>query len=184
MATCLLVIDLIPDFLKSLDAARCTALIERTNELVHVVRAADQPIIWVRQEFAADLSDAYLEMREKDFRIAIAGTPGALFDPRLDRLPGEPTIVKKRYSAFFGTDLDVILGRRFVDEVIVAGVNTHACVRTSAIDAYQRDLRVILAVECMESYDARHAETSLRYMDGKIGRALTNQQIEAHFGGR
>ena len=86
-------------------------------------------------------------------------------------------IVKKRYSAFFGTNLDDLLGRLGCTQIIVAGINTHACVRTTVIDAYQRDYDVILARDCIESHDKEHHETTWRYMDGKLGRGMSNAQI-------
>ena len=55
-----------------------------------------------------------------------------------------------------------------IDTVVLAGINTHACVRTTAIDAYQRDLDVIIPREAVGSYDRNHEAMSLRYMDGKI----------------
>jgi isochorismate hydrolase len=51
---------------------------------------------------------------------------------------------------------------------VLAGVNTHACVRMTAIDAYQRDLDVIIPREAVGSYDRDHADMSLRYMEGAI----------------
>lgn len=179
MTACLMPIDLIGDFLAHLDSTEVERILGRTNALVAAFRQVGLPVIWVRQEFAPDLSDAFLEMREREIRTAIAGTPGAQLDPRLDVLPQDIVIVKKRYSAFYGTDLDAALARLGVDELVLAGVNTHACIRMAAIDAYQRDLKVILAAECLGSHDAEHAAVSLRYMDGKIGRALGNAEILA-----
>ena len=57
----------------------------------------------------------------------------------MDFAPWDPVIVKKRYSAFSKTDLEDVLQRLMPDELVLAGINTHACVRTTAIDAYQRD---------------------------------------------
>jgi nicotinamidase-related amidase len=99
----------------------------------------------VRQEFALDLSDAFLEMRKRGIRSSIAGTEGARLDPRLDVGEGDPVIVKKRYSAFHGTNLDDLLAARGIGEIVLAGVNTHACIRMAAIDAYQRDLKVTVS---------------------------------------
>jgi maleamate amidohydrolase len=48
-------------------------------------------------------------------------------------------IIKKRYSGFYGTTLDETLARLAPDAIILAGINTHACIRTTAVDAYQRD---------------------------------------------
>lgn len=175
-----MIIDLLQDYLRQHEAHRVQRLIECTNELIHLFRGAELPIIWVRQEFAPDLSDAFLEMRERGIRIAIAGTEGAQIDSRLDWNETDVTIVKKRYSAFFGTPLDDVLGRLGATELVLAGLNTHACIRTAAIDAYQRDLKVVLAAECMSSYDEEHAAISLRYMNGKIARVMTNREIREH----
>ena len=69
------------------------------------------------------------------------------------------------------------------DAVILAGVNTHACIRTTAIDAYQRDGRVVLAADCIGSYDQEHHEVSLRYMKGKIAEVTGNGEIRAALDG-
>ena len=177
MARSLIIIDLIGDCLRPLRLGVADRLIDATNDLVAVFRRHRLPVIWVRQEFAPDLSDAFLEMRKRGIRASIAGTDGARLDPRLDVERGDPVIVKKRYSAFHGTDLDDLLARSGTDEIVLAGVNTHACIRTAAIDAYQRDLEVVLATDCLASYDEEHARVSLRYMDGKIARTMSNSEI-------
>lgn len=60
---------------------------------------------------------------------------------------------------------------------MLAGINTHACVRMTAIDAYQRDIRVILGLDALDSYDEAHAQVSLDYMSGKIATAMTTEEI-------
>jgi isochorismate hydrolase len=63
----------------------------------------------------------------------------------------------------------------------VAGVNTHACVRMTAIDAYQRDLDVIIPKEAVGSYDRIHGDMSLRYMDGKIASIVSIAELASRF---
>jgi len=132
------------------------------------MRSASLPVIWVWQEFEPDLRDAFPEMRAKGIHIAIKGTEGCHILRELSLAPSDRAIVKKRYSAFFGTDLDGILREIEPDAIILAGINTHACIRTTAIDAYQRDWPVILAPGCIDSYDRKHHEISLGYMRDKI----------------
>ena len=86
-------------------------------------------------------------------------------------------MTKKRYSAFFGTSLDETLCSYQCKRVIVAGVNTHACIRTTVVDAYQRDYDVILASDCIDSADAEHHDVSLRYMEGKLATSVRNTDI-------
>ncbi len=175
----LMVIDLTNDFLAAWDKDRRAELITATNDLVEHFRATGRPVIWVRQDFKADLSDAFLEMRDGNVKLNIMGTVGAELDGRLESRDGDILIVKKRYSPFFGTELDTVLAEQGIGSLAIAGINTHACVRMAAVDAYQRDMRVILASEAIDSYDEEHARVSLKYMDGKIGRVLDNEAIKA-----
>jgi nicotinamidase-related amidase len=115
-------------------------------------------------------------MRKHNLHVTMAGTDGCEMLPELDHRPSDKTIGKKRYSAFFDTDLDETLKRLRPDLVVVAGINTHACVRTTVIDAYQRDYAVVLATECIASYDKAHHDITKRYLDGAIARLLPNRE--------
>jgi len=175
----LIVIDMLVDYFDRLLAlsSQRDRLVAGINGLARGFRSSGQPVIWVRQEFKADLSDAFLETRRLGIRITIEGTEGARILPELERGERDLEIVKKRYSAFFGTDLDQVLSRLKPRTLVVAGINTHACVRATAIDAYQRDYDVILASDCIGSHDAEHHDVTLRYLDGKMARLLSNQEI-------
>jgi nicotinamidase-related amidase len=175
----LIVIDMLNDFLDNWEPAHRQRLVEAINELVHTMRGYSHPILWVRQEFEPDLRDAFPEMKAKGIHITIKGTAGCQIIPELDFAASETVIVKKRYSAFFGTGLDETLGHLRPDAIILAGINTHACIRTTAIDAYQRDWPVVLALDCIDSYDREHHEISLRYVKDKLAPVLTNREIES-----
>jgi nicotinamidase-related amidase len=175
----LLIIDMLNDFFQQhpqLSEQR-TDLVASINTLVQGFRSHGQSVIWIRQEFAPDLSDGFLEMRKHNLRVTIAGTEGCQILPELDHRPTDKTIVKKRYSAFFGTELDETLRLLEPDLLVVAGINTHACVRTTVIDAYQRDYEVVLATECIASYDEAHHEITKHYLGGAIARLLPNTAI-------
>lgn len=174
----LIVIDMLNDFLDRWDADERAGLIGHTNHLIAVFRELTFPVIWVRQAFKPDLSDAYLIMRDKKISVTIEGTRGSQIDDDLDCRPSDTIVIKKRYSAFFGTNLDDVLNQHGPALLVLAGVNTHACIRTTAIDAYQRDYRVVLARDCTGSYDHEHARISLDYMDGKIASVMANTEIE------
>ncbi|MGA7693374.1 MAG: isochorismatase family cysteine hydrolase [Candidatus Sulfotelmatobacter sp.] len=182
MRPVLIVIDMLHDFLESWEPDRKEGLVHSINELVSVMRSLGHPVIWVRQEFEPDLRDAFPEMRAKGIRITIKGTKGCEIISELDPVPSDTIIVKKRYSAFYGTTLDEILVRLAPDALILAGINTHACIRTTAIDAYQRDWPVILATDCIDSYDREHHEISLRYMRDKIAAVMSNEEIRSVLG--
>jgi nicotinamidase-related amidase len=179
MSAALIVVDMLNDFFERSPvlAAQRSRLVASTNALVRAFRATGLPVVWVRQEFAPDLHDAFLDMRATNTSITIAGTAGCELLPELERLPADGVIVKKRYSAFFGTELDARLSSIRPDVLVIAGVNTHACVRMTAIDAYQRDYDVIIAADAVASNDPEHHDVTLRYLDGKIARVLPTADV-------
>ena len=75
--------------------------------------------------------------------------------------------------------MEELLRQDGIERLIIAGVNTHACVRMAVIDAYQRDYGVILASDCIDSWDPEHHRITLQYLSGKISTPLQNQEIAA-----
>lgn len=179
--TPLLIIDMLNDFFQQDNhLAVCRSdLVRAINMLAAQFRSHGQQVIWVRQEFAPDLHDAFLEMRRRNLHVTLAGTNGCEILPDLDRHPDDIVLTKKRYSAFFGTRLEDILKGIDARTLVIGGINTHACVRTSVIDAYQRDYDVVVATDCTASYDMTHHDVTLRYFNGKIARCMSNAQIVA-----
>jgi len=172
--TAILVVDMVGDMFASEELGRQrSAMVSATNALTGAARGSGCPIVWIRQEYEPDLSDAPLEHKRRGIHSTIAGTPGAELLPGLIVRPEDHMLVKKRYSGFFETDLDDYLHQQRISRIVVAGVNTHACVRMSAIDAYQRDYDVVIVRDCVGSYDRQHHDISLRYLNGKIAQVIT-----------
>lgn len=161
------VIDMLNDCFghAELDRRR-EALCSSINRLTAFARGNGFPVIWVRQEFEADLSDAFLDMKRENIRMFIKGTLGARILDELKRSDSDIEIVKKRFSMFHGTHLESLLQELDADPLVFAGVNTHACIRMAAIDAYQRDFQVIVVRDCVASKDLEHHEITLDYLDG------------------
>ncbi|MEA2003825.1 MAG: isochorismatase family cysteine hydrolase [archaeon] len=180
MRPAVIVIDMQNDFfcdepLKGLKAS----LVENINCLTLLSRDKKIPVLWVRQEYKADFSDVNLNDKKTGRKITVEGTFGAEILSELDRSEDETVIVKKRYSAFFGTDFDKVIDGLGIDTLVLCGVNTHACVRTTLIDAFQRDIEVIVAKDCVGSWNSLHQDISLEYFEKNMSvRVLSNSEIE------
>ena len=174
-------VDLLEDFFsKPPLSERRAAISIAVNDLASFARENDFPVVWVRQEFESDLSDAFKSMRESGTRITIRGTPGCDVIKEIERRPGDIEVVKKRYSAFFGTQLARLLEGLRCSHLVVGGVHTHACVRATAIDGFQMDYDIILAVDSIASYDDEYHRESIRYLAQSIGRPMTNGEVREY----
>jgi maleamate amidohydrolase len=177
-ATAIIIVDVQNDFFSdekmSHDKNR---LAGKVNELTQMGRLSGVPIIWVRQEFKKDLSDAYVGVIRNNIRITIEGEYGSELLPELRIDKSDIKIVKKRYSAFFGTDLRKLLDEKGVRRLIVAGVKTYSCVRMTAIDAYQMDYDVIIASDCLAKVGDLHDDITIKFLSKHIATVMTNNGI-------
>lgn len=165
MAAALLVIDMQNDFcLPSADlfVAGAPAIAANVRAAVDGFRAAGLPVIWVLRRHRADGSDVD-RSRQGLFaeRPFLVDSPGADLIDGLQPLSAEPIVLKRRWSAFFGTDLDILLRRRGIDRLYLAGVQTPNCIRTTACDANALDYACLVLSDATASATPAVQEANL-----------------------
>src|SRR5579875_857462 len=109
-------------------------------------RGAGDPVFFICDRHLAD---------DSEFRVwpahCVAGTPGAEVIAPLAPVAGERLVPKRRYSGFFGTDLDLALRERGVDDLLLTGVCTNICVLYTAADARMRGYQVAVRRDAVAS---------------------------------
>ena len=124
---------------------------------VETAREKGIPVFFVKRLYRADGSDVELTRWAGWRDGGRAMTPGsagpisAEAPEGLRPLPGDYNIIKPRWSAFFQTELDLILRRLGVRTVILTGTTTPNCVRTTAYDANALDYNVVVLSDCCSS---------------------------------
>ena len=112
------------------------------------------------------------------FQALLLDGPGTEFHPKAAPVGDESIITKHRVSAFYATELELLLRTMKVDRVLIAGVATDLTVEAAARDAHDRDFRVTVVSDCCAAAcDADH-EKSLRTL-GKIARICVAEQLSA-----
>ncbi len=84
----------------------------------------------------------------------------------------EIEIVKRRYSAFFATELALFLNEQGITRVILCGVKTNVCVRATAQDAFANGFEVVVVGEATNSNRDHLGAASLEDIDRYIGRVV------------
>ena len=104
----------------------------------------------------------------------------AEFMPPVAPASAEPVVVKKRYSGFYATDLELVLRSLGVETLFVGGVNTNNCVLHTCFDAHARDLRVILLEDACGSMNG-HAfhEAAVKQVEAAIGWVMSVEEFAA-----
>jgi biuret amidohydrolase len=83
----------------------------------------------------------------------VDGDQGIEIYDELKPLPHEVVIKKRRYSAFYGTDLDIILRSSGMEAVIITGVTTENCCHATARDALFHNYGVIFLSDATGTFD-------------------------------
>ena len=154
-----LVVDMLNDFLEPTGAMPLPdgqRLYEPIERLLAAARAHGSAVIWVCDTHPPD--DREFEKRTVH---CLAGTWGAQVVDALAPPDGEYLVRKRRYSGFYETDLDLRLRELGVEHVIVTGVVTNICVRSTAHDAFFRGYDVTVVEDCVAATGEREQESSL-----------------------
>lgn len=130
--------------------------LSRLAEAIGAAHAASLPVIYVTVGFRPGYPE--VSERNKGF-AAIAGTgrftstdPGAEIHPAVAPTPDDVIVVKKRVSAFAGSDLDVVLRGLGADSLVLAGIATSGVVLSTVRQAADLDYRLtVLADGCLDS---------------------------------
>jgi nicotinamidase-related amidase len=125
-------------------------------------REAGAPVIHVIRSHRSDGWDAErfrTPMFTDGSGMCVEQTWGMQPVDRLYPQGGEPVVLKRRFSGFLGTELDLLLRRARIEKLVVSGVSLHASVRQSAVDAVSLDYDVVIAEDAVATAvpDTRHA---------------------------
>lgn len=159
----------VPALLRLIDEAR------RAGVLVIFVQAIYDP------EY---LSDA---MRERNARLnmeiprCLTGSWGADFY-RVAPQPGEPVIIKHRYSAMVGPELPALLERRGIRSLLLTGIATDTCVESAGRDAYFRDYYVTLVEDCCGAASEEDHRGALKRFNRDYGPVVQSHDVMAIWG--
>ncbi len=178
----LLIIDMQNAFLEPgamLETPMGRDLIAPLSRLIAECRKLAVPIIWIRLDGSAPygglLLDKYPPLREQ--RVLFRGTHSfelfsGLPTPRKDDFH----VVKHKYDAFHGTDLDTLLRNIGADTVIITGVTTNCCCESTARSAFEHDYKVAFTSDGTAAFETRLHEATLGTVRELFGRVLTIEE--------
>jgi biuret amidohydrolase len=121
----------------------------RVRRVLDAARAAGVPVVWIQEVHKPSLIDIGRELDGAEGPHCIEGEDGTEIAAWLDPRPEEFIVRKRRYSAFFGTELEIVLKAHKADTLLLVGGLTDVCIHYTAVDAHQHDYRVRVLTDCV-----------------------------------
>ncbi len=171
MRRALVVVDMIEDFVHEGGALYCGPSMAKIVPVIQRelarARSADEPVVYLTDEHLPD--DAEFAQFPPH---ALKGSNGARIVPELAPRAGDAVIPKRRFSGFFGTDLDITLRERGVDTVRLVGDCTNICVLYTAADARNLGYAVEVVRDGVTSFDLEAHADALRELEKTLGATI------------
>ncbi len=180
MKPILLLIDLQQDYLRAPGIEPAAGfLIERCAALLRACRQRQIPVVhvWTTVDRRPDTRMPHWVHAGK-WRC-VRETPGHQPPPELQPTASEPIAHKRFFSAFGAPTLAAILRESGADTLWLAGVHLHACLRATALDAYQHGFQVTIVDDAVGSDDPVHAAITRRYLASRGARFCSVAELLA-----
>lgn len=164
--TALLLMDFQAEVIPMFERAAQT--VARAAELAAAARAAGLPIVYVTIGFRPGYPE--INPRNATFTTMaqtgrfIVGTPGAEVAAALHPAAGDLVVVKRRVSAFAGTDMEIVLRAKGIETLILSGIATSGVVLSTLRHAADADYRAIVVEDACADRD----EEVHRVLTGKV----------------
>jgi biuret amidohydrolase len=136
----------------------------RIRELAGAARARGVPVVFVQEVHKRTLGDFGRELDGAEGVHCLEGDPATELADGLQPLPEEYLIRKRRYSAFFATELELVLKSYGARTLVLVGALTDVCVHYTFADAHQHDYHCHVVTDCVGGSSRRAHDAALEAM--------------------
>lgn len=137
---------------------------QNAPKIIQFFRDNKIPVIQIREVHRADMCDFGRELDGVEGIHCLEGTKAVDYNPKTKPEGNDYVISKRRYSAFMGTDLDILLQCLHVDTLFLIGGLTDVCVHFTAVDAHQLNYHFYVVSDCVTGSSRKAHEFALLNM--------------------
>ncbi len=158
----------------------------RVRPVVDAARAADIPVVFFKEVHRPNLIDFGRELDGTENVHCLEDSPySEVAIEELGIRPDDYVLAKRRYSCFFGTDLEILLKGLKADTLILTGGFTDVCVHYTFVDAHQHDYYCRVVEDCTTASSPPAHEAALKAMEYlQMGAIRTSDEVMQAFAAR
>jgi len=152
---------------------------KRARTMVDAAHDNDIPVIFFQEIHRKNLIDYGRELDGSEDIHCLEGNPGTpVAVEEMGMRETDYFIHKRRYSCFFGTELEILLRGLKAETLILVGCLTDVCVHYTFADAHQSDYYCRVAKDCVAGSSLAAHEASLNAMEYlQTGAVLSSEEL-------
>lgn len=156
---------------------------QASRALVDAAHEGGVPVVFVQEVHRPDGVDFGRELDGDEDVHCLDGDPRTeIAKEEMGFRPGDYIVPKRRYSAFFGTDLDILLRGLRAETLVLCGGLTDVCVHYTFVDGHQSDYFCRVVEECVGGSSIEAHEAALKAMAYlQTGAIRTREEVIAAF---
>jgi isochorismate hydrolase len=158
-------------------------VLENIQNVIQFCRQKNIPIIFT-QHGHTDLRSDVGVLGQWWGQVILHGTKDWKFLPEIKIESKDIVLPKKRYSAFYETDLEKILRSKGIQDLIISGVMTNLCCETTARDAFMRDYRVFFLIDGTATGKDDHQLATLKNLGFGFATLMTCDELIQNLGSK
>lgn len=176
----LIIVDMQNDFIAEGAPIECPggrAIVPNIKKLKAWAKTNSIPVFYTQEMHRFQKVDYGLELERNEPQHCLEGTEGVEIIDDLKPEDDDFVIIKRRYSGYYLTDLEVLMKSFNKKVLIITGAATNVCVYATALDAMQRDVQVIVASDGVAGTSVELHEAFLKNIDYVIGDVATIDEL-------
>ena len=151
-------------------------ILKNVLKVIETCRQKDIPIVFTQHGHDDPQSDGGA-LAQWWGEVILHGTTDWKFLPEIKIEPKDKILPKKRYSAFYETDLESFLRSKGIRDLVISGVMTNLCCETTARDAFMRDYRVFFLIDGTATGKADHHLATLKNLGFGFAYLMTCDEL-------
>lgn len=153
------------------------AVLEKAGSLVQRFHDRGSPVVLVRVGWSADGGDALRQPVDQPPQARSFSADWWDFPAELGAIDSDIRVTKRQWGAFYGTELELQLRRRGIDDIVLAGISTNIGVESTARNAWELGFGLVFVEDAMSAASSEHHAFAIKHIFPRLGRVRSTAQV-------
>lgn len=152
-------------------------VLEKASSLIRRFHDLGSPVVLVRVGWSADGGDALRQPVDQPSPRKSMDHDWWEFPAELGAIDSDIRVIKRQWGAFYGTELELQLRRRGIEQIVLGGISTNIGVESTARNAWELGFGIVFPEDAMSAASGDHHAFAIKNIFPRLGRVRSTAQV-------